>query len=38
LLILNAVYRQKILTNIIYTLVCASAIYFVFGKIFHVML
>ena len=38
LLILNAVYRQKILTNIIYTLVCVSAIYFVFGKIFHVML
>ena len=37
LLTLNAVYKQKILTNIIYTVVCVTVVYAVFGRIFHVM-
>lgn len=37
ILFLNALFHQKVLTNIIYTAVFVTAIYLVFGKIFHVM-
>lgn len=34
---LNVLFRQKLLVNIIYTVVSIAFIYLTFGKIFHVM-